>query len=280
MSIAERLTYEILEDILAATSAGLIRQVGVQGNAWDGATTTGVNGFSHIVDTQNLPHISIMGEIDADSEISFFASHDGINFYFCDRITQTIGPVPPGPVENLATTGASFGSDPATSLGDTANLVEGATGFAQWPRGGIINDLFIWYDFGVLTRVNALEMFCQMSARAPQQFVFEGSANSTNGLDGDWTALFTQATSLNWISQSRRDFEVAAPGNYRFYRVRPTQVADANATRINEILLLGTEADAPVFPKQFHIYPTVGARFIRLRSSDDVTATITIVAKP
>ncbi len=252
---------------------------GTHGNAWDDEQT-GVKGFSKTVDTGNMTHVSIMGEIDADSEISFWASQDGEHFYFCNRITQTIGPVPPGPVENLAVTGANYGSDPAVSLGANANLVEGNSGFAQWAKGGTINDLNIWYDFGVLTRVNALEMFCQMSGRAPLQFVFESSANSTTGMDGDWTELFTQATDLNWISASRKDFQVGTPGNYRFYRLRPTKVADANATRINEIQLLGTEADAPIFPKQFHIYPSVGARYIQLRSSDNVRATVTIAGKP
>ncbi len=255
--------------------------IGHEGNAWHNAMT-GVGGFSHIVDTQNLPHISIMGEIDGDTEIGFYVSQDGVNFYFCARITETIGPVPPGPTENFAIDAANFGSNPAASLGANTNLVEGDSGFVQWARGGTITDLYIWYDFGAgaSKRVNALEMFCQMSGRAPLQFVFDASNDSTDGVDGTWTTLYTQSTDLNWVSASRKDFEVATPGAYRWYRVRPTKVSDANATRINEIQLLGTEDDAPLFPKQWHIFPAVGGRYIRLRSSDDVKVTATIVAKP
>jgi hypothetical protein len=258
----------------------LERYSGEHGNAWNDENT-GVGGFSNAVDIYNLTNVSIMGEIDGDSEIAFYASQDGEHFYYCDRITQTIGPVPPGPLENFAVDGASFGSNPAASLGDNANLVADAGDFAQWAKGGTINDLYIWYDFGAGNpkRVNALEMYCQMSSRAPLLFVFDASNDSANGVDGNWTTLYTQPMELNWISASTKDFEVSVPNSYRWYRVRPTKVNDNNATRINEIKLIGTEEDMPIFPKQWHIYPEVGARYIKLRSSHNVRCTATIAAK-
>ena len=74
----------------------LKRQIGKEGNAWDDEQT-GENGVSAVADTKNLPHISIMGVVDAATDLSFEASQDGTTFYFCKIISDDISPQkPPG----------------------------------------------------------------------------------------------------------------------------------------------------------------------------------------
>ena len=74
----------------------LKRQIGKEGNAWDDEQT-GENGVSAMVDTKNLPHISIMGVVDATTDLSFEISRDGETFYFCGIISDDISPQsPPG----------------------------------------------------------------------------------------------------------------------------------------------------------------------------------------
>ena len=73
--------------------------IGEFGNLWDGVVEENSN--SKVVDTENLPHISIMidafevvdGEKGDDSKnvtISFEASPDGEHFTFCQQITQNL----------------------------------------------------------------------------------------------------------------------------------------------------------------------------------------------
>ena len=74
----------------------LRRQIGEEGNAWDDEQT-GENGVSAMVDTKNLPHISIMGVVDAATDLLFEVSQDGETFYFCKIISDDISPqAPPG----------------------------------------------------------------------------------------------------------------------------------------------------------------------------------------
>ena len=80
---------EILESIL-------VRQVGEEGNAWNDEST-GEEGVSNIVDTKNMPHVSILGVVDAQTDLSFEISQDGETFYFCGAISEDISPQsPPG----------------------------------------------------------------------------------------------------------------------------------------------------------------------------------------
>ena len=63
--------------------------IGRQGNAWDNENT-GLDGFSEIVDLNHCPHFSIFGEISAESDLEFWVSQDGENFYFCKDITNKL----------------------------------------------------------------------------------------------------------------------------------------------------------------------------------------------
>ena len=73
--------------------------IGEFGNLWDGVVEENSN--SEVVDTENLPRISIMidsfevvgGEKGEDSKnvtVSFEASPDGEHFTFCQQITQNL----------------------------------------------------------------------------------------------------------------------------------------------------------------------------------------------
>ncbi len=80
----------------------LHKKISEPNNAWDNEQT-GVNGFSKIVDTRNLPHLSIFGRISATTTIAVYVSEDGVDFYYCGRITETIVPQPgpPQPAESF-----------------------------------------------------------------------------------------------------------------------------------------------------------------------------------
>lgn len=66
------------------------------GNCWNNEST-GVDGFSNIVDLKEYDTISIHGSIPSDTEISFYVSTDGINFDYCNQISTQITPSqPPG----------------------------------------------------------------------------------------------------------------------------------------------------------------------------------------
>ena len=79
-------------------------QIGEEGNAWNDEQT-GEDAFSAIVDTENLPHVSIMGVVDAATDLTFYVSQDGENFYFCAIISEDISPsVPPGQTEDFPAT--------------------------------------------------------------------------------------------------------------------------------------------------------------------------------
>ncbi len=249
------------------------KSFGEHGNAWDDELT-GVGGFSKIVDTRDMAHISIMGEIDADTEIGFWASQDGVHFYFCARITETIGPVSPIEPLNKATDPSQFSAS-STDTGSAANLAEGESGLWQINTGGDMSGSPEWvaYDMGGDQEITAYSIRAGDSFRAPVAWNFQGHNGS------DWVTIETQ-TGIIWSSSEAKSFVLSASVTYEQYRLELTQTNHPNRTRLDEVRLLQETADTPVFPKQFHIYPTVGGRYIRLRSSDNVTATVTIAGKP
>lgn len=64
-------------------------QVGVNGNVWDNELT-GVDTVSAIVDTENYPHISIMGTASAATTFSVYVGIDGTNFYLCEDLSAKV----------------------------------------------------------------------------------------------------------------------------------------------------------------------------------------------
>jgi hypothetical protein len=150
---------------------------GEHGNAWNNEHTH-IGGFSRAVRTYGMPYLSIMGELSAASTISFFASQNGANFYYCSIITTTINPVVP--------------PSPAWTAGVVYMVGDEVT------EGGDIYRCILAHTAN--------------NARKPPNATY-------------------------WI--------------------------DVTAAQ----------------PRQFHIYPTVGAEYVRLRSSADVIATVTIAAK-
>ena len=71
--------------------------IGDFGNLWNNELVA-YNGESNIVDTQNLPHISIMlnsysdeaNDTPANVTLEFLASPDGEHFTFCSQITENL----------------------------------------------------------------------------------------------------------------------------------------------------------------------------------------------
>ena len=59
------------------------------GNLWDNEQT-GVDGFSDIVDTKNYPNMSIILEIDAESDVEFYVSANGEDFTICGQLTEQL----------------------------------------------------------------------------------------------------------------------------------------------------------------------------------------------
>ncbi len=73
------------------------RIVGSKGNLWDNDLVA-YNGTSSVVDTQNLPNISIMINIYSDEEntitanatVNFEGSPDGTNWTYCTQISENL----------------------------------------------------------------------------------------------------------------------------------------------------------------------------------------------
>lgn len=256
-------------------------QLGEFGNVWkeeftgkpgDGDT----EGFSKSVDTGNLPHVSIMGEIENDSEIQFFASPDNEHFYFCDRITKTIGPVPSGEVVNHANDTTKITAS-QTDAGNPANLIEGETGIWQANEGGDLSGSPVWlqYDCETAKRVTEVDISIGVSFRAPSKLAFYGTDDTDT-----WGDALAEFENLVWQDHSTRTFSLDNNDDYRYYKIEILEVPAPNRVQLAEIRLLEEVGESTVFPKQFHIYPTLGARYIKLRSTQNVKATVSVIASP
>ena len=85
------------ETTLETLKNRMTNQIGTYGNLWDNDLVE-YNGESNIIDTQNLPHISIMlnayedeeNETPANVTLEFLASADGEHFTFCSKITEDL----------------------------------------------------------------------------------------------------------------------------------------------------------------------------------------------
>jgi hypothetical protein len=60
-----------------------------QFNAWNN-TLTGVDGLSNVIDTYNLPHISIATSASGATTLSVYVSQDSVNFVKCEDLTTKI----------------------------------------------------------------------------------------------------------------------------------------------------------------------------------------------
>lgn len=61
------------------------RFIGEHGNAWDNELVNELE-FSNPVDTKNLPHISIFGQVQTDTTIYIYLSADGENWFVSPEI--------------------------------------------------------------------------------------------------------------------------------------------------------------------------------------------------
>ena len=101
---ATETTLELLEgkDFATETTLEILKnrmtnKIGDYGNLWNNELVA-YDGESNIIDTQNLPHISIMlnaysdeeNETPANVTLEFLASADGEHFTFCSEITQNL----------------------------------------------------------------------------------------------------------------------------------------------------------------------------------------------
>ncbi len=64
-------------------------QVGTQNNLWDNEQS-GTNGLSNIVDSENYPFISILGEAESGTTINVYVSQDGTNFTLCSDLSSRV----------------------------------------------------------------------------------------------------------------------------------------------------------------------------------------------
>ncbi len=56
------------------------RVTGEHGNAWNNELT-GATGVSNVVDIGHCTNVSMFGHVDGDSEIDFYISQNGVNFF-------------------------------------------------------------------------------------------------------------------------------------------------------------------------------------------------------
>lgn len=81
--------------------------IGSHGNFWNNEST-GVDTPSAIVDTQNYPHISIMGKLSGASTISVHVSANGTDFFLCEGLTTKINAPSGSTVHIYFTAGARY----------------------------------------------------------------------------------------------------------------------------------------------------------------------------
>ena len=65
------------------------QQVGYINNAWNNEAT-GIDGLSNIVNTKNLPHISITVQTSASTELEVYVSQDCEHFTLCEGLSEKI----------------------------------------------------------------------------------------------------------------------------------------------------------------------------------------------
>ena len=161
--------------------------IGEEGNAWKDEQT-GKEGFSKVVDTENLAHFAILGQVDGDTDINVWISQNGINFYFSQELTDeiTMQDIPDAP---------EWEDDTNYKVGD---LVE----------------------------------------------------HEVEGTKNIYSAIRSHKSSND------------------------NQPPDENTW---ELVFEDIEGD---YPEVWHIQSTLAARYIQLQSTNNVTATATIVAKP
>ena len=118
------------------------------------------------------------------------------------------------PGAGSVTYSAGNNSYPGTKAFDDAGNVGSGRWLANAPTNS--NPAWIRYDFGVATKISEYMIQSQnyqAGPRAPKNWTLQGSNDNSN-----WTTLDTQVNKTGWTSWLKRDYTIANPASYRWYK--------------------------------------------------------------
>ncbi len=95
----------------------------------------------------------------------------------------------------------------------------------------------------------------------------------------DWILLDTRVD-VTFEDDEEKLFTVHEPGDYQYYKLEILESYNDSATRISCLKLYQVGEDEPAMAKTFVGNIETGAHYIRLKSKDDVLATVTVAGKP
>lgn len=243
-----------------------------EGNAWAGEDT-GEKGYSKIVDIRNMSHVSIAGVAIEHTQLVTWVSGNGADFYYASEI-PIIEPEP-APSDNVAFYGEGFSTPNTTTDGDIENLAEEHLMEDEWETH---DDSPIIIDINLPDEINlvAYEIAPVSGGR------FFPTAWDLEADDaGSWTTLDSEtAVAGDWDGLTLSSYTLDYVGAYDHYRFSMSY--EDTSLRLAQIRLLAEVDDEQLIePLYFHYAgETVGARYIRLQSIEDVFITASIWAKP
>lgn len=251
------------------------------GNAWNGEYT-GINGLSNVVDTKESCNISVFGRTSESSEILFLVSADGINFFHSRDLSEIINTeAVEVKIINIAEPPSGFTAS-QTNTGSPQNLAESNSVEELWRvnvGGTLAEDLWVRFDAGEEKEINSYGLMSSSSRNAPKSWKLQGSNDNSS-----WTDIDERSEEV-FIENLESAFGLEQPETYRYFRLLITEGGDEGPgitrTQLNMFRLFQVEEDENGEDANFsfHMKTTIGARYVRLLSKQNVKATITIAYK-
>lgn len=254
-----------------------------EGNAWSNEQT-GINGLSRVIDTGGCGNISVFGKTSEAAEIIFLVSEDGLNFYQSKDISEKIQTEEREVrITNIAEPPESFSAS-RTDDGSPQNLAESRPVEDNWRvdvAGVLQEDLWVKFDAGEEKEINSYSLVSSSDRNYPRAWTFQGSNDNST-----WTELDSRSGTV-FENSFPVNFALSQPETYRYFRLLITEGGATGPgqqrTQLNMLRLLQIEVDQENGVEDgnfnFHMTTTIGARYVRLLSKDDVEATITIAHK-
>jgi len=126
----------------------------------------------------------------------------------------------------------------------------------MWHTGGCGNPSWISFKFSSGERIEGYTVRAYGSAGnagvAPMDWTFQGSSNSTDGSDGDWTILDNVTGETSWGSGEKRSFSFSSTVSYTHYKLNVTASNGSyNGTVVGEIEMMEALTWSSDIPETF-----------------------------
>jgi hypothetical protein len=89
----------------------------------------------------------------------------------------------------------------------------------------------------------SMYFYTNFTTQTPNTWFLEGSNDNAN-----WTILDSQSGQVGWSEYETRNFPVASPGSYRYYRIRVTTNNGDAFTPVGELYLFEWATPVPQYP--------------------------------